>query len=448
VQSTIQVAEVHGRAAEMARERDWTSLWRLVLSLPAPHAVLAAGHLKRRRWRPGAPADRDLADLLAGASRREVLQVADTVPAAVARPLPGVAAQLSPAGFGHGCPTAVVNAPAHGSHVTRLVVVDRTGATSTAYHGPAVHDSLCCPETGIVVAVREPDAHHPAEIVRYTADAAEVLVRGTALAEARVESTARGFAVGAAYAPLAFAMVDGELQEAHLDAYGVHRGELFAVDPTGTRIAFVAGRRLLVTDAALQPLHALDLPHESGDQFTGVCYPGDAIITSTTTGALHVHRFVDGRLQQARPARHAPARPAAELVPVPAWNLLVGATGGPNRCLDALTLDPRDLPHFVDGAGTGRFSAAAYSPLAVYDGTMTIDPRRGRESVGVGATIVHDLRHPLNALALPIGSLGPADAGMLSAALADGEYELSPSAQRVLELVRAAAELAPALDPF
>jgi hypothetical protein len=432
----------------MARERDWASLWRLVLSLPAPHAVVAAGHLKRRRWQPGAPADRDLADLLAGASRREVLQVADAVPAAVARPLPGVAAQLCPAGFGHGCPTAVVNAYAHGSHVTRLVVVDRTGATSTAYYGPAVHDSLCCPDAGTVVAVREPDAQHPAEIVRYTADSAEVLVRGTALAEARVESTARGFAVGSAYAPVAFAMVDGELREAHLDAYGVHRGELFAVDPTGARIAFVGGPRLLVTDAALQPLHALDLPHEGGDQFTGVCYPGDAIVASTATGTLHVYRFVDGRLQQVHRGRHATAPAAADLVPVPAWNLLVGATGGPDRCLDALTLDPRGFPHFVDGADIGRFSAATYSPLAVYDGTMTLDPRRGQESVGVGATIVHDLRHPLNVLARPIGSLGPADAAMLSAALADGEYELSHGAQNVLELVCTAAGLAPALDPF
>ncbi|MFD4530502.1 hypothetical protein ACFWNL_27395 [Kitasatospora sp. NPDC058397] len=94
-----------------------------------------------------------------------------------------------------------------------------------------------------VVALREfaGDGHRRnAELVEYTPDGEAVLAGGAALLGARVEATADGFVTGLRLVRAALGFFGGQELQLDLAEFGFNRADLFAVDSSGTRIAFTA----------------------------------------------------------------------------------------------------------------------------------------------------------------------------------------------------------------
>ena len=83
----------------------------------------------------------------------------------------------------------------------------------------------------------------------------------------------------------------------------------------------------------------------------------------------------------------------------------------------------------------GQFAAAPQGRLAVHEARLF--PVGQDDPETRHPTVLHDLGHPLNALAKPLRSLVPGDG-------AGGAYPLSPAQEEVLDVVRRATALRPA----
>ncbi|MFJ2807978.1 hypothetical protein [Kitasatospora sp. NPDC087271] len=437
-------------ARSLARQGAWGGLWKLVLSLPFPQAAAAAAHLKPSRWQPQGMAERQLAQLLAETDRREVVRVGESVHASASRVLPSALNAAGPVGFCHQLPLAAINLIGEDLHRCRIVTVDRTGVLNEFYEGPTNHVSLCCVDADTVVALRDfaGDGHlRNAELVEYTPGGETVLAGGTALLGARVEATADGFVTGLRLVRAALGFFGGQELQLDLAEFGFNRADLFAVDPSGTRIAFADGFRILITDSRLEPMHEFAADDHLGHgPISAIAFTADSLVTAGLDRGLQRWQVVGDRLRPLHPASFPPPRALHRLSPVPAWGLLVGDGGNENFFYDQTSLDSRTSPPFLGSldTGIGHFESAPYGRLAVYEGGLFPPTRDSAD--GFYSTVVLDLDHPLNLLARRLSSLSRADADRSRATRADaGRYPLSDSARNVLDRIEAAAELVPEL---
>lgn len=449
---------VQDEAKRLGQAKQWASLWRLILSLPMPQAVQATRHLMLRKWQPRGEPDAELAALLADADHRLVSRVADSVLHASTHTLQKATYVLAPAAFSHRQPVAALNLSGDDLSTSQIVTVDRHGIRTKLYEGPASHWSLCCIDAGTVIARREFGSgfRGDTEVVRYAAGAEDVLASGAGLLDAQVEATADGFVLGLKLSPVAVALFDGKQGKLDLAPHGLHRSDLFAVDSTGTRIAFGDGERILVTDSRLQPLHEWQpLHHLAAAQLhrgdiSALAFTTDSIITAGHEGGLHRWMIIGGQIRSIETPLSRTPRAIFRLSPVPAWNLVMGEAGNENFFFNASTLERIEAPQFLGGGNRviGRFAASAHGKLAVYEGHLF--PTKAPEASVWSSTVVHDLEHPLNFLAKPITSWTPADAEVLRnrvTATSDySPYTLSEAQRDVLGLVLKAAELRPALE--
>ncbi len=450
-----------GQARKMARRGDWRGLWWQILSSPLPQAVAAAAHLKLRKWAPPSDADARLAAVLTGIDTKEAARLgADLFQRTTVR-LPTTMGFANPAGFCVRHPVVALDTTGRDPHTSRVVTADRTGVRNTLYEGPAQHWSLCALDSETVIARREFDSggyRGDTEIVEYTPGREAVLASGGGLLDAVVEPTATGWVVGTKLLGVALALADGEQEQLDLREYGLRRADLFAVDATGTRIAFADDSRLLVTDSRLQPLYDLVTESVRHGEFNAITFTGDSIVTAGRDKGLYRWQIIGGRLRGLYSGWDSTPRTIFRLNPVAAWNLLVAEGGNVNYHYDMATLQRTDSPEFLVPTGPdnkdddlrgsraiGRFASAPYGRLAVYEGGLAT-PTRGPDSFYT--TVVQDLEHPLNVLVKPLLSLTPADADRVRPHLDPSlgpaaPYPLTPTERALLEAAIEACEWAP-----
>ncbi|MFJ2029189.1 hypothetical protein [Streptosporangium sp. NPDC087985] len=451
----------------MARKGDWQGLWWLILSQPLPQAAGAAAHLKLRKWTPRSDADARLADILTGIDPKETIRLGKELFNRTTQKLPGHLGFANPVGFSVRHPIVALDMRGHDLHTSRVVTVDRTGVRSTLYEGPAQHWSLCALDSETVIARREFDSggyRGDTEIVEYTPGRETVLFHGGGLLDAVVEATATGFVVGTKLSRVAFALAEGEQETLDLAEFGIRRADLFAVDATGTRIAFAEGTRMLITDSRLQPLHDLVVESRLHSEFSfnAITFTEDSIVTYGRGLGLYRWQVIGDRLRGLHSSLHSSPRTFFRLNPVAPWNLLVAEGGNVNYYYDIATLDRCPAPDFLVQAGPdgndddlripraiGRFTASAYGRLAVYEGGLATHTRNS--VTDFYSTVVQDLEHPLNILAKPVSTLNAADADRVrrhlkpSSGTAD-TYSLTATERAVLEAAVKACEWAPKVN--
>lgn len=436
------------RVTALARGRDRSAAWRMVLSLPLPQAVAVARPVDLARWRLRGSADRELATLLVEADPAMASAVLGSVRAACTRTVSARLAPLANAAFAFGEPVValVLNEYASPTSPTasgvRIVTLGPEGTRHELYEGPAAHWSVCCMDDATVIARRESGARprHDTEIVQYTPAGEVVMGNGNGLLDARVLATARGFVIGAKMTPAAYARADGAQLQLELPRHGLRRGDVLAVDAGGDRIAFADRTRILLTDAYLRPLHEHTIRSARPDFYVvALAFTTDALIVADDRGVLHRLEVGGDRIRATDVESPAP-RMLSTLSPVPAWNMLVGEGGNENFFFDASSLRRVPAPAFLGDTNRviGSFTAAPHGRFAVYKGSLfpadEDDPDRWYGAV------VHDLGHPLNVLAKPLSALTPGDG-----ATGETSHGLAGHQQDVLALVRRATELRPAL---
>lgn len=454
-----------GEARRLARRGDWRSLWWLILSLPMPQAAGAAAYLKRRKWTAPSDADARLADILAGIDAKEAAKIGARLFERTARRLPdNLGFANSPVGFSVRHPVAALDLRGRDVHTSRVVTVDRTGVRSTLYEGPAQHWSLCAIDSETVIARREFDSggyRGDTEIVEYTPGREVVLANGGGLLDAVVAATATGFVVGTKLARVAFGLADGEQEQLHLRQFGFRRADLFAVDATGTRIAFADDTRLLVTDSRLQPLYDIaveGLPH---GPISAITFTEDSIVTAGYGKGLYRWQIINGKIRGLHGGLRPSPRTFFRLSPVVPWNLLVAEGGNVNYHYDIATLDRAPAPDFLVPAGPegddgnlaipraiGKFVSSTYGRLAVYEGGLTASSKETGEDFYT--TVVQDLEHPLNILMKPISTLSQSDADRVRPHLepsnAADPYSLSATERDLLSSTVEACAVAPTIN--
>lgn len=413
-----------GMARKVARKGDWRTLWWLILSLPLPQAAGAAAHLKRRKWDPPSDADARLADVLTGLPPREATRLGAELFDRTTHRLSDTLGFASPVGFSVRHPVVALDLKGRDAHTSRVVTVDRTGVRATLYEGPAQHWSLCAIDSETVVARREFDSggyRGDTEVVEYTPGREAVLAQGSGLLDAVVEATATGFVMGTKLNGVAFALADGEQEQLNLREFGLRRADLFAVDATGTRIAFADDTRILVTDSRLQPMHDIVVESLRHGSINAITFTEDSIVTAGYDGGLYRWQVIGGRLRGLHDGWHSSPRTFFRLNPVAPWNLLVAEGGNVNYHYDIATLERSPAPPFLVQAGpdskdddlalpraVGKFASSPYGRLAVYEGMLAVPTRNS--STDFYSTVVQDLEHPLNLLMKPLSTLTAADA--------------------------------------
>ncbi|MEV6179662.1 hypothetical protein ACIHAR_37730 [Streptomyces sp. NPDC052016] len=450
-----------GMARKFARKGDWRSLWWLILSLPLPQAVGAAAHLKPRKWTPPSDADARLAAVLSGVHTKEALRLGADLFHRTTVKMPGSLRLVHPAGFCVRHPVVALDTRGRDTHTSRVVTVDRTGVRSVLYEGPAQHWSMCALDSETVIARREFDSggyRGDTEIVEYTPGREAVLASGSGLLDAVVEPTATGWVVGTKLLGVALALADGEQEQLDLREFGLRRADLFAVDATGTRIAFADGSRLLVTDSRLQPLHELVVESVRHGEFNAITFTEDSIVTAGWDKGLYRWQIIGGRIRGLYAGYDSTPRTIFRLNPVAPWNLLVAEGGNVNYHYDISTLERCASPDFLVPTGPddrdddlrgsraiGGFVSAPYGRLAVYEGGLA---HRTRTSADFYSTIVQDLEHPLNILVKPVLALNATDADRVRPHLdpapgAGDIYPLTATERAVLEAAIEACDWAP-----
>lgn len=239
--------------------------------------------------------------------------------------------------------------------------------------------------------------------------------------DAVVEATATGFVMGTKLNGVAFALADGEQEQLNLREFGLRRADLFAVDATGTRIAFADDTRILVTDSRLQPMHDIVVESLRHGSINAITFTEDSIVTAGYDGGLYRWQVIGGRLRGLHDGWHSSPRTFFRLNPVAPWNLLVAEGGNVNYHYDIATLERSPAPPFLVQAGpdskdddlalpraVGKFASSPYGRLAVYEGMLALSTRNS--STDFYSTVVQDLEHPLNLLMKPLSTLTAADA--------------------------------------
>ncbi|MFI9004667.1 hypothetical protein [Streptomyces sp. NPDC053541] len=446
-------AEIDAEAERLVEASDAAGLWDLMRAVPAPDAVRIAHRHGPDHWVPAEDGPGRSAALRLAARGMRPRAAERAARAAAAR-----AVWRLPRGGGPGAPERVSFAPGRpsvmawetgetgetwetdraggqarsGPYATRIDVHDIDGRSLlwSAEHFRTGTEPVACLGPDAVLALRAGIHRDLAELVVYRPGGrTEFLANGPALVDARILATATGFVVLPWGVPIALVAERGRpWREVDLVDLGLGRGcTQHAVDPTGRRILLAGGDRVVVTDAALQPVSAEALwrtPEGHGPVDAAVFLSPEEVVTSASTGGLYLYEQEAGRtLLTAR----SDAPRMDHLFAVPAWRLLGG------RAVDEeptypLTFDSVDLAPVTVPRPLARPSG---------HGPRTVTASPGGRYV-VHGDEVHDLGLPLSFAGRPVASLTPADKAALDTFLTDrAAAPAVPAAVReLLALVR------------
>ncbi|MCM2388714.1 tetratricopeptide repeat protein [Streptomyces albipurpureus] len=450
--------EIDLRARRLRRQRNWPELWEFILSVPVADAVRVVRQLPRH-WRPTDARERSLVARLRVAEPRPLAHAARALGrTAVIRTDDHVldARRLS---FARARPLlALATVTKTGTEQLRLVHTD-TGERTPLYEGPARHGSFVVLPSGDVLAIRtrtrpsgqpgRPSGSSgagtvspsgPWELIRYAAGRADRVGDGALLGGATAVATADGYVIGLRLRSGALLSERGSaLREVDLAPFGLGRGDVVAADPTGTRLAFADGPRVVLTDTALTTAIAMSMaPPDHGNVEELVFVSTNELVTVGDRGSVFLWQAVDGQLLMVAEAKNPPR--LRQLFSVPAWRTVGGWAPSRKRVysFDTATLTARGLPR----PSRRPPRAVAASPDGRYLAYATID-RFGRG--GRGARVeVQDLLHPTAAVERPLATLAAAELEPSWGAL--GPLP-TPDQCELLLLAQTAAGLRPAPEP-
>ncbi|MEV4970368.1 hypothetical protein [Streptomyces scopuliridis] len=428
--------EIDRTAARLARTRAWPALWALACSVPVADAVRAARRLRLGRWSPPDQYGRALAERLATQDPRTADRVTEDAWNDASRVFPEAIARAGQVSFApDGGAMALLFATEGDGERLVLAGLPGTGL-SPVYSGTRRHESVSCPGPRDLIALRRTGAAG-AELVRYTSGTTRILADGTELTGGRTVATAHGFVAGLRTAPVALTGTPaGPVERSDLAPFGLGRGDLLAVGPTGGRLAFGDRARLVVTDARVSAVLAgATLPGTHGDILALAFAGPQRLITSGVRGGLSMWEPAGGRLL---PVARTDAAPLAELFSVPALRVVGGRSVEQGRpyFFDSTDLSAVPVPAALTGAAGQWITASPDGGHLVRAGRARGDAPTGQRSAR-SATTVHDLRHPSAALRLPLAALTPDDVRALGALLHAPRPPGPASARRpLLELVR------------
>ncbi|MFI5527463.1 hypothetical protein ACIA8O_02795 [Kitasatospora sp. NPDC051853] len=412
-------------ADRLARQRDWPALWALARSVPVAEAARLARRLPLRRWQPEHPDELELARRLAGLSIRRTADLVAAEAASVPVRLPTEFDLFSTdyLAFAHGRPALAVAAIDSAAQQESVRVLDlERGSSVTLHQGAIGHSAIACLGPEEVVAAWRPSLPGPEaagvfELVRRGPDgAATVLGTGPAMAGARTVPTRDGQVSGLRLAPGALVQEGRDAaRPVDLRAWGLTRGDLLAVEPSGRRLVVSDGARLVAVDSRLRAaLATAAVPAEHGEVLDLAFAGPDALVTSGARGGLGRWE-PDGTVL--RLTRWQPGPLLHNLFAVPAWGVVGGYAPGEGRVhfFDPYALEPAPVP--VQLATDLQLKVVAVSPDGRYvaaAGRPTAEPSRRRPSPE-WVTLVHDLHHPGALLERPPAGLSPGESAALAA---------------------------------
>jgi len=415
--------QLDASATRLAKAGDWPGYWELVSLAPIADAIRLARRIPLRRWSPPDGDDRELLmRLRATNARRTAALVARGAEAATTR-LP---AELDSFGdhvsFAHGrAALAVAAIDSDWREVIETLDIS-SGRRATLYRGEGGHSSIACLGPTEVVAARQLDGDRPHnELVRHTGTGTTVLARADVLGGVRVAPTADGYVTGLKLAPAALVhnRRDG-LRQADLKDWGLLRGDLLAVNPSGDRLVICDGYRLVAADAALRTaLAAAAVPQEHGDVTDLVFADADLLLTSERNGGLALWKL-NGFQLTLEAWQDTP--PLDNLFAVPLWRVVGGKAFSEARIyfFDSVTLAPAAAPASLIGKADHlrMFTTSSDGRFVAYAGQLAADaPRRHRSFEWF--TRLHDLHHPGAVLQRPLAGLGSAELAGLATAWSD-----------------------------
>ncbi|GLW75424.1 hypothetical protein Kpho02_77210 [Kitasatospora phosalacinea] len=414
--------EIDEEARRLTAAGDDAALWALALAVPVADGARLARALTDRGL-PAEPAARALAERLAAAGRSGPARPAH-------RELPVVSTSGHGLHFAHGRPVLAVDGlQKNGSWALRTF--DLTTGRPKVLHrgGPNEWSSLACPGPGLVVAVRELPGPPHARLLRLDGRSEEQLASGNALNGARVAATADGYVVGLTMMRAVLVGTDGDPPvPVDLGGTGLWRCDRLAVDPTGTRIALVDGRRTVLLD--LPDGRVVAAADTEGDVHAVFLGP-DLLVTAGSNGGLRRWELHGGRLRQSAAVGTPTLQP---LFAVPAWRVVGGWALGRPHFHDAETLDPVPEPPATAALldVTTAWQSSADGRYVVHGGSGSWPGSR---------TLLHDLHHPVAWLARPAAAVTAADLPVLAALAARAERRHRPLLRLLHDL--AAHRLAP-----
>ncbi|GAB2488640.1 tetratricopeptide repeat protein [Nocardiopsis aegyptia] len=428
---------IDGAAKGYAHAGDWPALWRLIRAVPIADAVRTVRRLPRRSaGLSEGDADRTLARRLAVQGRRRTERVvAAAARAAVWRsdyPL-GDASQVS---FARNRPYMTRTVLEHGGAVERIEVIDLESRApkTNLYQGTQMHSSVQCLGDHDAIAVRDHRVWGTSgtEIVHYSAGSERLVAAGPPFVGARAAATTNGWILGLRLVPGALvASPGGRPREVDLVPFGLRRGDVLAVDPSGTRLAFADGEVLVVTDADVCDLVSDGRMHEDHGGIRSVAFVSpDELVTSGTGGGLYLSQLESGLGCMVASAEAAP--PLDDLFYVPAWRVVGGWASGVGRpyFFDSVTLDPVPVPRpMVGNRNVQAITASPDGRYVYYGGQLDVDAPLRRRSFD-WTSALHDLRHPGSLLQRPLSSLTDAELESLDA------LPLDSATRPLLELAR------------
>lgn len=409
-QGWSEIKDVDRRGRKHAKARDWEGLWRLILDAPVADAVRLARRL--RGWSPPRPAERELLDRLLAVDEQLAARVADLAAAEVRTVHHRILADPGQVSFGFGT-GAMAHMSSEPPGITRVSTLLPDGRWGDIYVGELEHGAIGCVDTENIIASRE-DPQYGDVLVHYTPGRVRAISAGPGAHAGRIAATRAGFVAGlptvAAVVAAGPDLPAGAFAMGKVGVIGTHR---FAVDPTGSRVAFGGGKGVVVTDAEMEYVVARTsepMPHGNAYEpaFTGW---GDVIVTGTKGGLSRWSVTEDGRLVLQATAE-SPYMGA--LFSIPAWNVIGGRVHGQGR---HYFYDPRTLARVGEPAA---FVQGRYEPTFVHAIAASADGRM----VAVGGQLLvysddsvdfvmvtYNLDHPLAPALLPLSTLarsGPA----------------------------------------
>ncbi|WP_326614198.1 hypothetical protein OG949_38755 [Streptomyces scopuliridis] len=431
--------EIDRAAARLARTRAWPALWALTCSVPVADAVRAARRLRLGRWSPPDQYGRALAERLAAQDPRMADRVTEDAWNDASRVFPEAIARAGQVSFapGGGAMALLMCGDDEGEgEGERLALAGLPGTgLSRVYSGTRRHESVSCQGPRDLIALRRTGAVGN-ELVRYTPGTTQILADGTELSGGRTVATAHGFVVGLRTAPVVLTGTPaGPVERTDISPFGLGRGDLLAVGPTGGRLAFGDRARLVVTDARLSAVLAgSTLPGPHGE-ILDLAFAGPRrLITSGAHGGLWMWEPAAGRLL---PVARTDAPRLSELFSVPALRVVGGRAVEEGRpyFFDSTDLSAVPMPAALTGAAGQWATASPDGRYIVRAGRSRGDAPPGQRSAR-SATRVHDLRHPSATLRLPLAALTPDDVRALGALLQAPPPGPAPARRPLLELVR------------
>ncbi|MFD9405937.1 hypothetical protein ACFWBN_02780 [Streptomyces sp. NPDC059989] len=430
-------AEIDEAAEQLVRAADPAALWDLMRRIPVTDAIRIAHRHPAEHWAP--PEDgpgRALAARLT--SRRHRPQAAERAArSAAARAvwrLPHRYGPVAPdrVSFAPGAPVMTwetYRGPGKGrprdEHATRIDVYDLASRSRlwSADHLRVGTDAVACLGPDAVLALRT-DLWLAPELVLYRPGRVEVLAGGPELISARTFATARGFVVLLWSEPVALVGAVGRpLERIDLPDLGLERCTVHAVDPSGERLLLAGDRRVILTDAGLQPLSARGwwgVPEQHGTVRAAAFLSPDEFVTAASTGGVYL--FQQDPDQTMVTAWNTSGRSLQHLFAVPGWRVVGGRARGEETTYfnDSVGLAPVPEPRPLAGPSRGAPRLVTAAP--------------GGRHVVHGSS-VHDLGDPLSFAERPTASLTAADRAALNAYLDSGRAPYA-AIRELLELVR------------